>query len=408
MGCLSVQAANDFLAKDSNRIAGRIIRSLAINSPWLNVIDTSTFPSGVSDVQRAVIQGAVAPVLSQATPNWGAFACTKTPGTIQTGLTEYQYTPLSYFERGPTFCVTQAYSAFRNGIRMAEMSITDHVVTLWNSWIRYQLFLNSATKVTVASGQPLSNMIATGFGTNFPIVGGHPLIPDSPITFKFLKALANYMTHVLLAGSEFQFGSGAQKHFRFISDQTTVDSMRNQAEVRSDLRFISSSGTPGSKEALMSYSWEGPYQGVGFGVDQSITRASGLNHDGSINFIEPFLAIPSTKGVIRAVNPAWLAAPYQVSYLMGYGSFVREIPEEFLGEGMVRFDKQFWGGKVVWHNVQDNTCNVKGDTGFHYYDLAAAMRPERPEFVLPILHARCTEDFCLVPCTPQGYYSNSL
>ena len=126
------------------------------------------------------------------------------------------------------------------------------------------------------------------------------------------------------------------------------------------------------------------------------------------NFIEPFTAEATTKGTMRAINQTWLNAPYQMSFLIGYGSFVREIPEEFLGEGMTRFDKQFWGGKVIWHNQKDNDCNIKGDTGFHYYDLAAAMRPERPEFIIPILHTRCTEDLGLVPCTPQGYYSNSV
>ncbi len=408
MACLTVQQANDFLSKDQNRIQGRIIRSLAINSPWMNVVDTSTFPAGVSDIQRAVVQGAIAPVLSQATPNWDSFSCTRTPTTVQSGSTEYQYQPLSHFERGPSLCVTQAFSAVKTALTAMENAISDHVNTLWNSWIRYQLYLNSANKITVKAGYSLSQMLATGFGTAFKVVNGSPVVPNAPLNFKLLKALANYLMHSKLAGPSYQWGSGMNLHYRFISDQATVDAMRDQADVRSDIRYIAAGGDRDAKDALLSYSWEGPYQGIGFGVDQSITRASGINANGTLNFIEPFYPVSSTKGVIREVNPAWEAAPYQVSYLMAKGTFVREIPEEFTGEGMTRFDKQFWGGKVIWHNVQDNTCNVKGDTGFHYYDLAAAMRPERPEFIIPILHTRCQDDFNLVSCTPQGYYSNSL
>jgi len=403
--CLTILQANDFLTKDENRVSGRINRSLAINSPWINSIETSTFRSGISDTQRSVRQEAVAPVLSQATPQWSAFACTKPPTDIQTGSTEFQYTPLSHLERGPKFCVTQAFSSFQNAIRQAEMSISDHVQTLWNSWIRYQLFINSGTKATVAGpGFSLSNLIASGYQTNF-VTG---ITPNATVNFRFLKALANYLTHSLLAGDEFKFGTGMMKHFRFISDQQTIDAMRAEADVRSDLRYMAAGATKSATEALQVYSWEGPYQGIAFGVDQSVTRVSSFDPiTGIPTFVEPFIAEAATKGVKRGLNPSWLAAPYQISYLMGKSSFIREIPEEFLGEGMTRFDKQFWGGKIVWHNQRDNDCNIKGDTGFHYYDLAAAMRPERPEFVIPIIHTRCVEDLNLVPCTPQGYYSNS-
>jgi len=405
MDCISLLQANDFLSKDSNRISGKIARSLAINSPWMNVLETSTFQSGVSDIQRSIRQEAIAPVLSQATPNWAQFACTKTPTDVITGSTEFQYHPLSHLERGPKICVMQAFASFKNSIRMAEMAITDHVQTLWNSWIRYQLYLNSATKCLVNSNLSLNQMIATGYQTNF--ITGYA--PNAPLSFRFLKALANYMTHVLLAGDEFKFGSGALKHFRFISDADTVDALRRQADVVAAQYAISSSGDSDAKAALRNFFWEGPYQGIAFAIDQSITRISGINKTTGVpTFIEPFTAIAATKGTQRAFNQTWLNAPYQISYLVAKSSFIREIPEEFLGEGMTRFDKQYWGGKVVWHNVRDNDCNIKGDTGFHYYDLAAAMRPERPEFVVPIIHTRCTENLCLTPCTPQGYYSNSI
>jgi hypothetical protein len=403
--CISVLQANDFLSKDSNRITGRIARSLAINSPWLNVIDTSTFESGVSDIQRSIVQEAIAPVLSQATPNWAGFSCTRTPGNVVTGTTEYQYTPVAYFERGPKICVTQAFSSFRNSIRMAEMAITDHVQTLWNSWIRYMMYANSGQKMTVVAGLTVEQMIAQGYQTPFPL----GLTPNAPINFQLLKAVANHLTHVNLAGNEFQWGSGMSKHFRFISDQDTIDALRDEANVRSDIRYLAAGAKKEAQDALLKYSWEGPYQGIGFGVDQSIMRCSGIHTaTGLPNFIEPFIPVATTKGTKRAVNPSWLNAPYQISFLMASSSFVREIPEEFLGEGMTRFDKQFWGGKVIWHNQKDNDCNIKGDTGFHYYDLAAAMRPERPEFVIPIIHARCTPNYNLVACTPQGYYSNSI
>lgn len=404
--CITIGQADDFLTKDQNRVSGRIARSLAINSPWINVIETGTFAAGVSDVQRSVVQEAIAPALSQCNPQWGSFSCSLPPQTVCYGSTEYQYTPQQYFEKSCPLCLQTSFSAFRNSIRMVEMSYTDHITTLWNSWIRAQLFSLSATKVIADStATSFDQLVSSGLATNF-VVGR---TPDSPLTFKFLKFLANYLTHSLLAGSEFKFGTGMEASFRFISDQATVDAMRNQADVRTDLRYIAAGGNSEARNALMQYNWDGPYQGISFGVDQSIIRASGINTaTGQICCVEPFLSAEATKGTKRVVNPDWLSAQYQVSFLLANHSFIREIPEEFLGEGLTKFERQNWGGKITWHNVKDNCDNITGNKGFHYWNLAAAIRPERPEFVIPILHVRCADDFCLTPCTPQGYYAQCV
>lgn len=404
--CITIGSANDFLTKDANRVSGRIARSLAINSPWINIIETGTFASGVSDVQRSVVQEAIAPALSQCNPQWASFQCSLPPQTVCYGSTEYQYTPQQYFEKSCPLCLQTSFSAFRNSIRMVEMSYTDHIQTLWNSWIRSQLLTLSATKVIADSTATSFNQIVnSGFQTSFPT----GRTPNSPLTFKFLKFIANYLTHNLLAGSEFHWGNGAGGTFRLITDQATIDAFRNDDGLRLDLRAIAAGCCNKGEEMLGSYSWLGPWQGIEFGVDQSVIRASGINTTtGTICCVEPFLSSSATLGTKRVVNPAWLGAPYQVSFLLAKGSFVREIPEEFLGEGLTKFEKQNWGGKITWHNVQDNCDNITGNKGFHYWNLAAAMRPERPEFVIPILHTRCIDDMGLVSCTPQGYYASCV
>lgn len=403
--CVSPGQINDFLTKNANLVEGSIIRSLAINSPWVNLFPTRTWASGVSDTRRAVRQGAVAPTdLSQAAPQWGLMDCRVPPTPIVTGSTELQYEANMYNGRGPEICLTKAYNAVESSIINAEKAIKDHVQTLWNAWLRYRAFFDSATKVVAKSGTAFQNLVASGYQTNF--VPG--LIPDSPVNASFIRQITNFLVHQMLCGDEYQFGNGGRKHFRFLSDKATIDNVRNQTEVQLNLRALAAGQDRRGIDSMIEYEWDILYQGVAFGVDESILRADGINADGTINFVEPFIAVPSTKEVIRQFNPAWAAAPYQVSFLCGDDSFVREIPEEYLGEGMTRFDKQFWGGMVRWHNQIDNDCNEWGDTGFHKYKLAAAFRPEHPEFMVAILHVRCVEDTGLVPCTPQGYYSNSL
>lgn len=399
--CITPEQANDFLSKDANRISGKIARSLALNSPWINIIETGTFAAGVSCTQRSVVAEAIAPILSQCNPVWDTFVCDVTPQTVCYGSTEYTYSPERRFERSCPFCLELAFCAFRNAIKRVEESYSDHVQTLWNTWIRRKVLDLSATKVIAATGLPFSSILATGFRTAFPL----GVIPNAGISFKFLKFLANYLMHERLAGSEFQWADGMMKHYRFISDQATIDGLRAEIDVRQDLRFTAAGCCDRTKD-LFSYSWEGPYQGIMFGVDQSPLRASGINTaTGQICCVEPFLQEAATQGTKRVVNPAWLSAPYQVSFLLAKGTFVREIPEEYLGEGMTKFERQNWAGKVTWHNVRDNDCNVLGDRGFHYWNLAAAFRPERPEFAIAILHIRCPDDLGLTACTPTGYYT---
>lgn len=404
--CIDIGEASDFLAKDANRISGRIARSLAINSPWINIIETGTFRAGISCTQRSVVQEAVAPALSQCNPQWGSFQCNLPPQTVCYGSTEYQYAPQQYFEKSCPLCLQTSFCAFRNQIRMIEMSYTDHIQTLWNSWIRAELHRLSATKVIADStATSFDQIVARGFQTNYPT----GRTPNSPLTLKFLEFIVGYLTNTLLAGSEFHWGNGAMGTFRFISDFTTINNFRREDQTRLDLRAVAAGCCEDGKKILGSYVWLGPWNGVEYGIDQSPIRASGINTaTGEICCVEPFLSAAATNGTKREVNPAWLGAPYQVSFLVAKGSFIREIPEEFLGEGLTKFERQNWGGKITWHNVLDNCANITGNTGFHYWNLAAAMRPERPEFVIPILHVRCIDDMGLQSCTPQGYYASCV
>lgn len=403
--CIDIGQANDFLSADENRISGRIARSLAINSPWMNVLETGTFRAGISCVQRSIVAEAIAPALSQCATVWGAFTCDRPAQTVCFGSTEYQYAPEQYFEKSCPLCLQTSFCAFRNAIRNVEMSYTDHIATLWNSWIRAKIFALSATKVVADStATSFDQNVARGFATNFP--AGRT--PNSPLTFKFLKFIANYLTHSLLAGSEFKWGNGAMGSFRLITDQQTIDNFRDDNNIRLDLRAIAAGCCDKGERMLGAYSWLGPWQGIEFAVDQSIIRVAGVRPDGTVCCVEPFLSEAATKGTKRVINPAWLAAPYQISFLMAKGTFIREIPEEFLGEGMTRFERQNWGGKITWHNVIDNCDNITGNKGFHYWNLAAAFRPERPEFAIPILHTRCPDDMGLINCGLTGYYAQCV
>ena len=61
---------SDLASKDVGRIVGSIAKSLAANSPYMNIIGGGTFPSGVSDEIRSVVQMQAAPGDSLAIPTF--------------------------------------------------------------------------------------------------------------------------------------------------------------------------------------------------------------------------------------------------------------------------------------------------------------------------------------------------
>lgn len=403
--CNDIQDINDFLASNTNIIEGKIIESLSIQSPWLNVFETNAFPAHKGDVLRTVVQEPIAPVLSECNPTWGAFTCRTTPSELTYGQTDYQYQLERTWERGQPICIADAYTAVEDNLRNIEDSFEKHTATVWNAWIRARAFRDSATKIVANSTvSSFEQLVSQGFQTNF----APGIQPDSPLSWCFLEQVMDFATQELLAQG-YMYGSGVDEHARLITDMATAHLLRNDPAVAADLRAGVQGSFRDKYDELFGYPWVGPYRGIGIGVDQTILRANTVNANGSIVCVEPRVAQAVTRGTKAISSPFWRAATFQVSFLVFKGAFERRIPNtSYTGAGMTKFDKQFWGGDVFWINNKDNDCNILGDWGYHAAVYAAAWKPRRPEFVIPILHLRCTPASCLTPCSGQYYIAASV
>lgn len=401
--CTDIQDISDYLASNTNIIEGKIIESLSIMSPWLNVFETNAFPAHKGDVLRTVVQEPIAPVLSECNPSWGAFTCRTAPNDLTYGQTDYQYQLEKTWERGQPICIADAYTAVEDNLRNIEDSFEKHTLTVWNAWLRARAFRDSSVKIVARSSvASFNNLVAQGFQTNFPA----GVVPNSPLSWRFLELVMDYATQELLAMGA-MFGEGADMHARLITDMTTAHALRREAEA--DLRAGVTGGFRDKYDELFGYKFIGPFRGIAIGVDQTILRTNTINANGSIVCVEPRISQAVTRGTKAIASPFWVAATYQVSFLIFKGAFERRIPNtNYTGDGMTKFDKQFWGGDVFWINNKDNDCNILGDWGYHAAVYAAAWKPRRPEFVIPILHLRCQTDLGLTPCTGQYYVAASV
>lgn len=407
--CLEIQTANDFLTTNTNVVRRDIAKHLSLTAPWMDAIETDVWYANTSEVQRSVVQQNACSndPNDMSFPTWENWSCDFNPQLLTIDTCEYQYRVQYRDYQGPTFCVATDHHSFRNSILRAEGALRSVTFDRWNARNRQQALLLAGTRLTISSTVSFNQALARGFQTNF--VAG--LCPDGPLTWQALQRLKNFMKNNLLATPENMWRVGGEMVFKFIGSDEIIDALRDEAGdagINQNLRFLAAGGFKEGKEGLLAFQWEGPYRGVAFAVDQTPIRLNACNADGSVNttnIVPPFVCAVGANGEnIRAVNPKWEQAPYELGFLIGRKAIYRDIPEQFLGEGITKFDKQFWGGEIMWINNKDQTCNPVGDRGYHLLRFASAYRPVYPQFIVPILYGRCVANMGVTPCT-LGYYT---
>lgn len=400
--CNDPVTLSDIAVKDTNRLVGSVAKCLAANSPFINLLDGGTFPSGVSDTVRSVVQMPAAPGDSLAIPTF--VNDTEVCGTrgLQdlTGSVEFTYSLQTKRGFGPRVCVKKGYSAFKTGYTAAENSLTKLITQYINADIKAQLYLKSATKFVMAQGYCFDDLLTGGSETDVDVLFA-PVTPDSPLTFKALYALIEYLSEELFADKWPANGKG-QEHYRFIGSSRTIEGFRNELGVAATLCCLAGGGYRLGETALSGYSFESSpaYRGAAFGIDQTPLRATGFNQDGTLALVNPKVVVTdmAKNTAYSRVNPAWRTAPIEVGFLVAPGSFKRLVPERYVGEGSFRFAPQLHMGELEWFYQRDADCNIWGDYGHHIYQIIRAYQPVRPQWIIPIAYKRCDLDLGATDC----------
>lgn len=411
--CIAPETLSDISRKDTSRLVGTIAKSLAANSPYVNILEGGTFPSGTSDEIRTSVQLQAAPGDSLAIPT---FVCdTDLCGTqgLQDLTDAIDFTARLESKRGkgPRVCVKKGYASYKSSYLAAEDSLKKLVTQYINADVRAQLYLRSASKFSAVAGYDFNSLFTGGNETDIGVKFA-PVLPAGPLSFKALHYLATYLKENLFADMFDASGEG-QMNFRAIFGSDQLNLFREESGVKDVLLSFVNGSYKFGEQALRGYSFEsaGAYRGLSFGIDQRPLRSSGFNGSGNLVLIDPLINVPNaSKNTSYAkVNPAWAAAPYEVGFLFAQRSFRRLVPEKYVGEGSFKFAPQLHMGELDWHYQIDNDCNVFGDFGWHKYQITRAYQPERPQFVVPILYKRCTADLGLSACTdanPTTYSGN--
>ena len=403
--CFGPLVASSIASKDTNRLLGSIAKALAANAPFVNILEGGVLPSGVSDTVRSVVQEQALPGDSLTAPSFVATATLCAPIDSQEGVatTEYSYSLGTKRGLGPKICVKDSYAAFKGSYTMAEDSIKKLVTDYYNADIRSVLYLRSGAKFVAGnSGLYSFSQLFTGGESQIDVAFANvPAADVGVLTFKALHTVARYNREVLL-GEMFE-DETAGMHYKWIGSSDIAEQFRAETGVKEVLVALTTGSFQYGEKSLRAYSWESatPYRGIAIGIDQRPLRASTVVN-GVPTLVEPYIGVVTTKGTARRVNPAWVAAPFEIGFLVGKGSFERLVPERFTGEASFKFSPQLAMGELQWHYQIDNDCNLYGDFGFHKYEITRAYRPVRPANVIPVLYRRCPYDLGITACPTTG------
>jgi hypothetical protein len=395
--CIPLATIQNFASKDVNRIIGQIARVLARKSPYINSIDGGTLPN-VSDVVRSVVEEMAVPAASLAAPTFvndttlcGVGA---TPDVV--GSTEYQFQLQTLRGAGPRVCVKQARTAFKGSYLQAQVSLEKSILQIINADIRYQYLIQSGVKYVVNTGASFGTNL-TGDMQNINTQFAQTL-PDGPLNFKTLYKLGTFLREEMLAEP---FAAKEGEFFQVMLSADAIENLRNDADVKEDLLYLSAGSFKLGEESISGYQFQG-YRGFAFGIDQQPLRATGFDGSGNLVLVNPIVSTAVTNGFAQRRNPAWVAAPYEVGFIIAGDAFKRLVPESYTGEGTFKFAPQLAMGELEWTYFRDNDCNLYGDYGQHIYQISRAIQPIRPQNVLPVLYKRCPFDGIPLPCSTSA------
>ena len=395
--CIPLAAIQDFASKDVNRIIGQIGRVLARKSPYVNSIDGGTLPN-VSDVVRSVVEEMAVPAASLASPTFvnDTTLCGIGATPDQVGSTEYQFQLQTLRGAGPRVCVKQARTAFKGSYLQAQVSLEKTILQLINADIRYQYLIQSGIKYVSNSTQSFSQNL-TGdmqqINTQFAAI-----LPDAPMNFKTLYRIGTFLREEMLAEP---FASKDGEFFQVLASADQIEVFRNDADVKEDLLYLSAGSFKLGEESISGYQFMG-YRGFAFGIDQQPLRATGFDGSGNLVLVNPIVSTAVTNGFAQRRNPAWVAAPYEVMFVIAGEAFKRLIPEQYVGEGTFKFAPQLAMGELEWTYFRDNDCNLYGDFGQHIYQISRAIQPIRPQNVCAVVYKRCPFDGVAAACSTSS------
>ena len=397
-----------------------MIEASVSEAPYLNMYPPGKLDNNMGATFRASVQERTSLAGSLVNPTFTADnqMCGTIPPADRSGTKEFTLALGTFKGRSNQICIRQARQAFLTAYSRETSAMKDGIKRLVNAEGRAQALLYGGTKAVASSTGMISQVLTGGeLAIGTPFEGAYA--PDSPLSFEFVKTVANTMRDSFHLQP---FDSSAGELIKFIGSTEITDRFRNEVDTRGDLRAAVTGDYKIGEELIKPFYYNGPYRGIGYAIDPQPLRAivaAGGNlsptvapfttsyvpgygpQDGGsmvLAFVEPEIAVQSTNGYGSRANPAWLNATYEVAFLSFDNSFTRLAPKPYGGESDVKFPDVVGLEMLDWYAGKDRDCNRYGEFGDFAYVISRAYQPEHPEAICSLLYKRCPLLTGLTPC----------
>ena len=381
----------DFLEQESGRyIADLIARRVFGVSPWLTLIRRAEFPAGMGYQINRLVYERTAPLVAE--PTWQNMAiddgqegglCLPAATKIGVGSTTYQFNLQRRVINGPDFCAEDLRYKFSLMQQLNDIAgvLADYVTIEWEIHDRHEYFRSCKHKVVMdACGSAATSTSTTA--ASYPSVCPTGTLDLGTLEYWRLRLLRD----------------GAAQTVMLRNDGQPIITAVTSPETSGNIKRLNSTLVQNLNFAYMGH---GPRSILieAFGVNYTLSGIAFLNDlfprrfscaDGTATEIPAFTDQAADKGRKAELNPSWLTAATEESFIFDPEVFVQLIPRPITNPAAkFNFDPVNYTGDWAALNIPDRVCNPRGQNLFHQAIMAAATSLLHPERGVAFLHLRC-------------------
>jgi hypothetical protein len=401
---------NHFLVTESGRITYDIYKRTQFSSPWITLPKKTAWPEGMGEQLTTVMwerpfirqENEWAPMtLNEAETGSisGTGSCIPPVDLVEFTARTRSTSLYHKAVHSPRFCVTDLlYTAKRESqMQAVEWGLSDQVRLLWIKWNR-EGFTKLANKYVV---EPSMAYTTEEDGLTFPPV---------PATSMLTNGVLDYFYNLLTVEQGHRHALSMQNSrpiYGLITDQNTSRFLKREDDkIREDFRQSSEAD---SLLAPLGVTYT--YNGFIHMMDEAPPRYN--FNDEADEGVDPWVEVDhymldetDPRKPRKIVNPEWLAAQYQDSFIFVKDAYQLRVPGSITGVSAAKFDPQRYMGDFRWQNiinVDENSpaYNPDGKMGRFRGVLASGVESIAPHVMYVIRHKSCPGPLGLVNC-PTG------
>lgn len=408
---ISCSTVNDIFERETNRFNVDIYERYSVDGPWGRLVRVGKFPLGMGTtlteltVERVLsgnFENSWANVSTSSglgSPN-NVAGCNPTPNSLAFGQTlrTWQLQTQSY--QTPCICLDDLKTSFQIESQVGKTvdQLTQLTKTVLDNRRRSE-YLRVAGKIVAGDVTQTVYQSATINGTTVPnalynsATGNAIPAPTAKLSQDLLDVLRVQLIRDGAGHNALGKENGVPVLGLITSPETSRDLLRNNADLRQDIRYATPS------ELIAPLGVERSFAGFYHMIDLELPRFT-FSANQWIQ-VYPYIQSATSNGYTWEVNPAYNVAPYEVSYIFHpdvYEESVQQVGPNIPG---APFDDYpyYYSGQFFWLNIRDAVNNPLGKIGRWLAIFQSGSRPIAPYLGRAVIHKRCPYDLSFAGCS---------